>query len=178
MGKFSRIGNDLYTGKKSIDFVGRKWLWYAGSVLILLICFAGLYFKGLNWGIEFTGGAEFRVALPASEVTQETADQLRDDVAATGIDAASSPVVTTTGQEGILIQTEPLTRARAVVARAQQKGCTLLITEGDWHGASIRLTARVCGYETTTDTPGFGRISKVRLDVSAEGRAIRRSRTG
>jgi hypothetical protein len=72
----------------------------------------------------------------------------------------------------------PLTRARAVVARAQQKGCTLLITEGDWHGASIRLTARVCGYETTTDTPGFGRISKVRLDVSAEGRAIRRSRTG
>ena len=70
------------------------------------------------------------------------------------------------------------TRARAVVARAQQKGCTLLVTDGDWQGASIRLTARVCGYETTADTPGFGRISKVRLDVCAEGRAIRRARTG
>jgi hypothetical protein len=72
----------------------------------------------------------------------------------------------------------PMTRARAVVARAQQKGCTLLVTDGDWQGASIRLKARVCGYETTADTPGFGRISKVRFEVCAEGRAIRRARTG
>jgi hypothetical protein len=72
----------------------------------------------------------------------------------------------------------PLTRARAVVARAHHKGCTLLVTDGDWQGASIRLQARVCGYETTVGTPGFGRISKVRLDVCASGRAIGRVRTG
>jgi hypothetical protein len=72
----------------------------------------------------------------------------------------------------------PLTRARAVVARARQKGCTLLVTDGDWQGASIRLEARVCGYETTSDKPGFGRIGKVRLEVCAAGRAIRRARTG
>ena len=75
----------------------------------------------------------------------------------------------------------PLTRARAVVARAHHKGCTLLVTDGDWQGASIRLTARVCGYETTASMPGFGRISKVRLqinDVCARGRAISRVRTG
>jgi hypothetical protein len=73
----------------------------------------------------------------------------------------------------------PLTRARAVVARAQHKGCTLLVTDGDWQGASIRLKARVCGYETTSDKPGFGRISKVRLEVRAAGRrAIRRARAG
>jgi hypothetical protein len=72
----------------------------------------------------------------------------------------------------------PLTRARAVVARARQKGCTLLVTDGDWQGASIRLTARVCGYDTTSDTPGFGRISKVRLEVCGVGRAISRARTG
>jgi hypothetical protein len=78
----------------------------------------------------------------------------------------------------------PLTRARAVVARAHQKGCTLLVTDGDWQGASIRLEARVCGYETTPSaagTPGFGRISKVRLQISgvgARGRAIGRVRAG
>ena len=72
----------------------------------------------------------------------------------------------------------PLTRARAVVARAHHKGCTLLVTDGDWQGASIRLKARVCGYETTSDEPGFGRISKVRLAVCAAGRAIRQARTG
>jgi hypothetical protein len=72
----------------------------------------------------------------------------------------------------------PLTRARAVVARARHKGCTLLVTDGDWQGASIRLEARVYGYETTCGTvvPGFGRISKVRLQISgvcARGRSIR-----
>jgi hypothetical protein len=72
----------------------------------------------------------------------------------------------------------PLTRARAVVARARQKGCTLLVTDGDWQGASIRLEARVCGYETTSGKPGFGRISKVRLEVCGAGRPIRRARTG
>ena len=70
----------------------------------------------------------------------------------------------------------PLTRARAVVARAHQKGCTLLVTDGDWQGASIRLEARVCGYEI--GAPGFGRINRVRLDVCAQGRAIGRTRTG
>ena len=78
----------------------------------------------------------------------------------------------------------PLTRARAVVARAHHKGCTLLVTDGDWQGASIRLQARVCGYETTPSAagmPGFGRISKVRLQINgvcAGGRAIGRVRTG
>ncbi len=72
----------------------------------------------------------------------------------------------------------PMTRARAVVARAHQKGCTLLVTDGDWQGASIRLKARVSGYETSSDKPGFGRISKVRLEVCAAGRAIRQARTG
>ncbi|WAC90637.1 hypothetical protein [Mycobacterium sp. Aquia_213] len=80
----------------------------------------------------------------------------------------------------------PLTRARAVVARARLKGCTLLVTDGDWQGAPTRLAARVCGYEITAgnrDTPvcGFGRISGVRLQVSgvcAGRRVIGRTRTG
>jgi hypothetical protein len=61
----------------------------------------------------------------------------------------------------------PPTRARAVVARARNKGCTLLVTGGDWQGAPTRLAARVCGYEITADgRPGFGRIGGVRLQVS------------
>ncbi|MEE6135090.1 hypothetical protein SKC41_01945 [Mycobacterium sp. 050128] len=81
----------------------------------------------------------------------------------------------------------PLTRARAVVARARLKGCTLLVTDGDWQGAPTRLKARVSGYEITAghrDAPvcGFGRISGVRLQVSGvcAGRRVagRRTRTG
>ena len=81
-------------------------------------------------------------------------------------------------------RTVSLTRARAVVVRAHHKGCTLLVTDGDWQGASIRLQARVCGYETTPSAagmPGFGRIKQVRLQINgvcAGGRAIGRVRTG
>ena len=78
------------------------------------------------------------------------------------------------------------TRARAVVARARLKGCTLLVTDGDWQGAPTRLEARVCGYDITAgnrSTPvcGFGRISGVRLQVSgvcAGRRVLGRARTG
>jgi preprotein translocase subunit SecF len=117
MGKFSRLGNDLYTGDKSIDFVGRRWLWYAVSAVIVVICVGGLLVKGLNWGIEFTGGAEYRVTLPSSQVTQDTADELRTAVAGSGVDNASSPVVTTSGTEAILVQTEPLTDDEAFEVR-------------------------------------------------------------
>ena len=71
----------------------------------------------------------------------------------------------------------PAGRARAVVARARQKGCTLLVTGGDWQGASTRLEARVCGYEVTgagggAPAPGCGRISRVRLAMRARGRSF------
>jgi hypothetical protein len=76
----------------------------------------------------------------------------------------------------------PQTRARAVVARARNKGCTLLVTDGDWQGAPTRLAARVCGYELTAGgRPGFGRISRVRLQVGgvcAGRRVIGRARAG
>jgi hypothetical protein len=80
----------------------------------------------------------------------------------------------------------PQTRARAVVVRARTKGCTLLVTDGDWQGAPTRLAARVCGYEITSASsgapaPGFGRISRVRLQISgvcAGRRVSGRARAG
>ena len=112
MGKMSRLGNALYEGDVSIDFVGRKWLWYGISAVIVLVAIGGLYFKGLNFGIEFQGGVEYSVSLPANEVTQENADTIRTAVAETGIDAASSPIVNTSG-EAIRVQTEEMSVADA-----------------------------------------------------------------
>jgi hypothetical protein len=72
----------------------------------------------------------------------------------------------------------PATRSRAVVARARQRGCTLLVSGGQWQGASMRMDGRVCGYEITggsgsgsaAPVPGCGRISRVRVSVRARGR--------
>jgi preprotein translocase subunit SecF len=108
MGKFSRLGNDLYTGKKSVDFVGRKWLWYAVSGVIVVLAVGGLYLKGLNMGIEFVGGAQYRITVPSGSVDQDDADAVREAVAGTGIEGAASPVVTTSGESSIIVQTKSL----------------------------------------------------------------------
>ncbi len=113
MGKMSRLGNALYEGDVSIDFVGRKWLWYGVSTVILAVAVAGLLVKGLNFGIEFEGGVEYAVSLPADQVTQDNADKIRTAVAGTGIDAASSPIVNTSGTDSIRVQTEELTNDQA-----------------------------------------------------------------
>lgn len=61
------------------------------------------------------------------------------------------------------------TSARAMVARAHSNGCTLLVTDGDWEGAEVRLQARVTGYDGVS-TRGLGRIRGVQTSVRAMGR--------
>ena len=122
MGKFSRLGNDLYSGKKSINFVGRKWLWYSISAVIVLMCVLGLYLKGLNMGIEFVGGAQYRVTLENGTVDQDDADAVREAVAGTGIEGAAAPIVITSGESSIIVQTKQLNTAESqeVVATIQE----------------------------------------------------------
>ena len=72
---FAQFGNDLYTGRRSFDFVGRRRLWYAIAGVVALLCVATLGIQGLNPGIEFRGGSEFRVPQVAdtSEITGQDA---------------------------------------------------------------------------------------------------------
>ncbi|MGL5824095.1 MAG: protein translocase subunit SecF [Nocardioides sp.] len=121
MGTFSRLGNDLYSGRRSIDFVGKWKLWLVMSGAIVALAIGGLTSRGLDMGIEFVGGAEYSVALEPDQVTQETADKIREAVAGTGIKNASAPVVTTNGAEAILIQIQTLTtqESEQVVAAIQ-----------------------------------------------------------
>jgi preprotein translocase subunit SecF len=111
MGKLSNIGHALYQGKVSIDFVGRKWLWYAISGLIVLAAIGGLAGRGLNLGIEFSGGVEYQVSLPSNQVNQANVTKIRNAVAresaTASIPAAASPIVNTSGKS-IRVQTEPL----------------------------------------------------------------------
>src|SRR6478735_8470576 len=126
MGKLSKIGHALYEGRISIDFVGRKWLWYSISAVILLAAIAGLTFRGVNLGIEFSGGVEYQVTLPSNQVTQANVTKIRDAVAleagSANIDAAASPIVNTSGSNNIRVQTEPLNNDQAdLISTAIQK---------------------------------------------------------
>lgn len=118
MGKFSRLGNDLYQGRKSYDFVGHRALWYAISGTLVGLAVLVILVKGLNFGIEFTGGNQYTVSdLPSDVATQETVDELRDEIGTGVEDMTSEPIVTTAGDTSIVIQTEDLTRAQNIQAR-------------------------------------------------------------
>ena len=68
---------------------------------------------------------------------------------------------------GMAGRSVPAGRARAVTARARQRGCALLVIDGQWQGASMRMDARVCGYEFAARRGGHGgRISGVRVSVA------------
>ena len=56
------LGNDLYTGKRSVPVVPQRRRFYTASAVVMLIAVFGLVTQGLNLGLEFRGGSEFRVA--------------------------------------------------------------------------------------------------------------------
>jgi preprotein translocase subunit SecF len=117
MGKFSRMGHALYEGHISIDFVGRRRLWYAISGIIVIVAASGLLFKGLNLGIEFQGGVEYTVKVQPDQRNQSTVDTVSKAVAGTGIPEAKSPIVNTSGKN-IRVQTETMSSDNADIVSA------------------------------------------------------------
>lgn len=110
MGKMSRLGNDLYQGRKSIDFVGRQWLFYGISLVLVGLAVTVLFFKPLNMGVEFTGGTSLSVPVGEGNATQDNADDLREEIADSGIENAENPTVTTEGNAALTVQVENLTQ--------------------------------------------------------------------
>lgn len=62
MSRFSQFGNDLFSGKRSFNIVGRRRLLYLISAVLIVVAAVGVFGKGLNFGIEFRGGTELRVS--------------------------------------------------------------------------------------------------------------------
>ena len=64
------IAGRLYRGEVSINFVGRQKLWYTISAAILLISIVALLVRGLNFSVDFKGGAVFTFSAPSATQTQ------------------------------------------------------------------------------------------------------------
>src|SRR6185437_1389230 len=59
-----------------IDFVGKRRLWIGISLACILLTIVLFFTKGLNYGIDFTGGAEVQVKVPASWDIGRVRDEL------------------------------------------------------------------------------------------------------
>ena len=112
MSKFSEFGNDLYTGKRSINFVGRRKVFYIiAAVMIALAVILPTLRGGFNFGIEFRGGSEFRVAGASSTSQQVAVDAVQT------VEPEAQPLVSNVGTNGIRVQTEQLTDIKSEEVR-------------------------------------------------------------
>jgi preprotein translocase subunit SecF len=103
MSKIKELGNDLYSGKVSFDFVGRRKLWYAIAItVVILSVLAPVARGGFNFGIEFRGGSEFRID-GVSNLSQSLATD-----AVQSVEPGIEPLVTTVGLDSVRVQTEQL----------------------------------------------------------------------
>lgn len=99
----------LLTGRSAIDFVGRSRIWLRVTVVLLVLCAAALGLRGLNFGIDFTGGSAFTV----SGATEPfTADQIQDALGEMGLTGTIVQVVA--DGEGAIINTPAISEVEGL----------------------------------------------------------------
>ena len=70
--KLSGFGR-LYHGLTTVDFVGRKKIWFVASLVVILVGLGSLSVRGFNLGIDFKGGSSWEVQTTHSSVSSMTA---------------------------------------------------------------------------------------------------------
>lgn len=113
MGQLAQLGNDLYTGKRTIRFVENSKRFLIVSLVLLLLAGLGFVARGLNLGMEFRGGSEFRVSATETEGFESRArDAVRTVVPGQAVN------VTRVGTGTVRVQTERLTDVQSNEVRA------------------------------------------------------------
>jgi preprotein translocase subunit SecF len=105
MSKLSAIGHRLYTGEVSYDFIGQRRRWYIVSAVLIGISILALLLRGLDFGIEFKGGADFKAA---TTVTAQTVDSMKDALRNSGVPNLDDSTVNTIGNNQVRVQTRTL----------------------------------------------------------------------
>ncbi|BAK35850.1 putative protein-export membrane protein SecF [Microlunatus phosphovorus NM-1] len=105
MSKLSQFGHKLYTGEVSYNFVAKRRRWYVISAILMIVSIASIGVRGMQWGIEFEGGADFQAQ---ATVTDQTVSQFTDAVTNSGVPDLTEASVTTIGSNQVRIQTRTL----------------------------------------------------------------------
>lgn len=104
MASFSKFGNDLYTGARSYDIIGRRRIWYAiAVVMILCAVIVPIARGGFQFSIDFTGGSEYQISglkNPDQTIATDTVEKF---------DSTAVPLVSTVGGDTVRVQTSQLT---------------------------------------------------------------------
>jgi preprotein translocase subunit SecF len=102
----------LYHGESEIGFVSRRRLWFTISAIVLLVSIGSLTIRGLNFGIEFSGGVQISAPIsdsgPLADASgTEITDRIRSVVSEAGASGANVQVQTAqSGERTVQVQTE------------------------------------------------------------------------
>jgi preprotein translocase subunit SecF len=110
MSRLGQIGGKLYRGEVSYDFVGRKRRWYTISGVILLVSILGLFLHGLDFSVDFKGGAVFQ--FPAS--SSQTVTEIQDAVTHAGVSGAVVQSLNGLHGKSWQVQTKSLTSSQTL----------------------------------------------------------------
>ncbi len=98
---------DLFRGRKW-DLVGYRWLWFAISLIVIATGMVFLGTRGLNFGIDFTGGGlvTYRFSEPVAPGQHtQTLGRAREAIGSTGVDARLQLAGTATVTDQLLVRT-------------------------------------------------------------------------
>lgn len=109
-------GNKLHSGEKTYPIVAQRKRWFIISAVLMLVSIGILVGKGLNLGIDFTGGTQYVVP----NVENVTPDPARDAVAE--VAPEEEPRITVLGEDDIRVQLGD-------ISDAQQQELTTALAE-------------------------------------------------
>jgi len=112
MRTMGQLGNDLYTGKTSFPFVGRRRLWFIIAAILVIGAALVPLFRPIQLSIEFTGGSQFTVSgltAPDQTIATEAVESVVPD---------ATTRVTTVGDSAVRVQTDQLSNAETLEVSA------------------------------------------------------------
>jgi len=125
---------EFFKKTPNIDFMGRRRIWFLISALIVTASLLSVAVRGLNWGVDFTGGTLLEVRYPAPV----NLDDVRAALEASGVGGATAQHFGSSRDVMIRIAPEEgATEEQASTKRAHQVMAAL---QGKTPGAELRRT--------------------------------------
>jgi len=128
-----------------LNIVGHKWIWFGISIAILVISIIALFTRGLNFGIDFTGGAELDIKTKPGV----TISQVRGAVGKVGFGSAQ---IQSSGKDSFIVRTPKLDdpkKKEIIEALKKDAGLVRVLGASDvgpgWGGQVSRQAAIALG---------------------------------